>query len=61
LTISKQLAGLIGGSIQVESESALVMIEGNKKLAMSTHVLDVYDHFAWRWTLKGGETDGLIE
>jgi phosphatidylserine/phosphatidylglycerophosphate/cardiolipin synthase-like enzyme len=34
----------------------LVMIQGNKKLAMAyaTHVLDVYDHFAWRWTTKQG-------
>ena len=30
------------------------MIKGNKNLAMAyaTHILDVYDHFAWRWTLK---------
>jgi len=32
----------------------LVIVEGNKKLAMAyaTHVLDVYDHFAWRWTVN---------
>lgn len=27
--------------------------QGNNKLALTyaTHVLDVYDHFAWRWSL----------
>jgi hypothetical protein len=32
------------------------MITGNKKLAMAytTHVLDVYDHFAWRWSVRNG-------
>ena len=31
-----------------------MIIEGNKKLAVAyaTHVLDVYDHFAWRYTVK---------
>jgi hypothetical protein len=33
------------------------MIQGNKKLAMAyaTHVLDVYDHFSWRWSVRNGE------
>jgi hypothetical protein len=33
------------------------MIQGNKKLAMAygTTRLDVYDHFAWRWTLTRGK------
>ena len=31
-----------------------MIIEGNKKLAAAyaTHVLDVYDHFSWRYTVK---------
>lgn len=31
-----------------------MIIEGNKKLAVAyaTHVLDVYDHFAWRYLVK---------
>jgi hypothetical protein len=34
----------------------MVMIQGNKKLAMAyaTHVLDVYDHFSWRWAVRKG-------
>jgi phosphatidylserine/phosphatidylglycerophosphate/cardiolipin synthase-like enzyme len=46
----------LGYQASYNNDENLVMIEGNKKLAMAyaTHVLDVYDHFAWRWALKRG-------
>jgi phosphatidylserine/phosphatidylglycerophosphate/cardiolipin synthase-like enzyme len=48
----------LGYQASYNNDENLVMIEGNKKLAMAyaTHVLDVYDHFSWRWTInQGGE------
>jgi phosphatidylserine/phosphatidylglycerophosphate/cardiolipin synthase-like enzyme len=47
----------LGYQASYNNDENLVMIEGNKKLAAAyaTHVLDVYDHFAWRWTLKNGK------
>ena len=46
----------LGYQASYNNDENLVMIQGNKKLAAAyaTHVLDVYDHFAWRWTLKRG-------
>jgi phosphatidylserine/phosphatidylglycerophosphate/cardiolipin synthase-like enzyme len=46
----------LGYQASYNNDENLVMIRGNKKLAAAyaTHVLDVYDHFAWRWTLKKG-------
>jgi phosphatidylserine/phosphatidylglycerophosphate/cardiolipin synthase-like enzyme len=47
----------LGYQASYNNDENLVMIQGNKKLAMAyaTHVLDVYDHFAWRWTLHQGK------
>jgi phosphatidylserine/phosphatidylglycerophosphate/cardiolipin synthase-like enzyme len=47
----------LGYQASYNNDENMVMIEGNKKLAMAyaTHVLDVYDHFAWRWTLQNGD------
>jgi phosphatidylserine/phosphatidylglycerophosphate/cardiolipin synthase-like enzyme len=47
----------LGYQASYNNDENLVMIEGNKKLAMAyaSHVLDVYDHFAWRWALQQGE------
>jgi phosphatidylserine/phosphatidylglycerophosphate/cardiolipin synthase-like enzyme len=47
----------LGYQASYNNDENLVMIEGSKKLAMAyaTHVLDVYDHFAWRWALKQGK------
>jgi phosphatidylserine/phosphatidylglycerophosphate/cardiolipin synthase-like enzyme len=47
----------LGYQASYNNDENLVMIQGNKKLAMAyaTHVLDVYDHFSWRWTAKHGE------
>ena len=46
----------LGYQASYNNDENLLMIEGNKKLAMAyaTHVLDVYDHFAWRWTVNHG-------
>jgi phosphatidylserine/phosphatidylglycerophosphate/cardiolipin synthase-like enzyme len=46
----------LGYQASYNNDENLLMIEGNKNLAMAyaTHVLDVYDHFAWRWTVNHG-------
>jgi phosphatidylserine/phosphatidylglycerophosphate/cardiolipin synthase-like enzyme len=46
----------LGYQASYNNDENLVMIEGNKRLAMAyaTHVLDVYDHFSWRWTVNQG-------
>jgi phosphatidylserine/phosphatidylglycerophosphate/cardiolipin synthase-like enzyme len=46
----------LGYQASYNNDENMVMIEGNKKLAMAyaTHVLDVYDHFSWRWTINQG-------
>jgi phosphatidylserine/phosphatidylglycerophosphate/cardiolipin synthase-like enzyme len=46
----------LGYQASYNNDENLVLIEGNKKLAMAyaTHVLDVYDHFSWRWTVNQG-------
>lgn len=46
----------LGYQASYNNDENLVMIEGNKKLAMAyaTHVLDVYDHFSWRWAVNQG-------
>ena len=47
----------LGYQASYDNDENLVMIEGNKKLAMAyaTHVLDVYGRFSWRWSVKQGE------
>ncbi len=47
----------LGYQASYNNDENLLMIQGNKNLAMAyaTHVLDVYDHFAWRWTLNQGK------
>lgn len=46
----------LGYQASYNNDENLVFVEGNKKLAeaYATHVLDVYDHFAWRWSLGAG-------
>lgn len=46
----------LGYQASYNNDENLVMIQGNKKLAMAyaTHVLDVYDHFSWRWSVRRG-------
>jgi phosphatidylserine/phosphatidylglycerophosphate/cardiolipin synthase-like enzyme len=48
----------LGYQASYNNDENLLMIKGNKKLAMAyaTHVLDVYDHFSWRWTINHGTT-----
>lgn len=47
----------LGYQASYNNDENLAMIQGNKKLAMAyaTHVLDVYDHFAWRWSIQRGK------
>jgi phosphatidylserine/phosphatidylglycerophosphate/cardiolipin synthase-like enzyme len=44
----------LGHKASYDNDENLVMIEGNKKLAVAyaSHVLDVYDHFSWRVNVK---------
>ena len=44
----------LGHKASFDNDENLVIIEGNKQLTMAyaTHVLDVYDHFAWRYQVK---------
>jgi phosphatidylserine/phosphatidylglycerophosphate/cardiolipin synthase-like enzyme len=44
----------LGYKASYDNDENLVLIQGNKKLAsaFATHVLDVYDHFAWRYLVK---------
>jgi hypothetical protein len=46
----------LGYQASYNNDENLLMFEGNKKLAMAyaTHVLDVYDHFSWRWLVNHG-------
>lgn len=46
----------LGYQASYNNDENMVMIQGNNKLAMAyaTHVLDVYDHFSWRWTVNHG-------
>jgi hypothetical protein len=46
----------LGYQASYNNDENLMIIEGNKKLAMAyaTHVLDVYDHFSWRWMVNQG-------
>ena len=50
----------LGHKASYDNDENLAIIHGNKKLAMAytTHVLDVYDHFSWRYNVKtsGGES-----
>jgi phosphatidylserine/phosphatidylglycerophosphate/cardiolipin synthase-like enzyme len=44
----------LGHKASFDNDENLAIIQGNKKLAVAyaTHVLDVYDHFVWRYTVK---------
>ena len=44
----------LGHKASYDNDENLVIVEGDKKLAVAyaTHVLDVYDHFSWRYTVK---------
>lgn len=46
----------LGYQASYNNDENLLMIKGNKRLAMAyaTHVLDVYDHFSWRWSVERG-------
>jgi phosphatidylserine/phosphatidylglycerophosphate/cardiolipin synthase-like enzyme len=44
----------LGHKASYDNDENLVIVEGNKKLAAAytTHILDVYDHFSWRYQVK---------
>jgi phosphatidylserine/phosphatidylglycerophosphate/cardiolipin synthase-like enzyme len=44
----------LGHKASYDNDENLVIVQGNRKLAVAyaTHILDVYDHFAWRYTVK---------
>ncbi|MGE5195477.1 MAG: phospholipase D-like domain-containing protein, partial [Deltaproteobacteria bacterium] len=44
----------LGHKASFNNDENLVIIEGNRKLAVAyaSHVLDVYDHFSWRYNVK---------
>jgi phosphatidylserine/phosphatidylglycerophosphate/cardiolipin synthase-like enzyme len=56
----------LGHKASFDNDENLVIVEGNKKLAAAyaTHVLDVYDHFSWRYAVKqkgAGKSDYWLE
>ena len=44
----------LGHKASYDNDENLVLIEGNRELAVAyaTHVLDVYDHFSWRYMVN---------
>src|SRR5206468_4471074 len=50
----------LGHKASFDNDENLVIIEGNKEVAVAyaTHVLDVYDHFSWRYLVKQEGTKG---
>ena len=44
----------LGYKASFNNDENLTFIAGNKPLALAyaTHVLDIYDHFAWRYLVK---------
>ncbi len=54
----------LGHKASYNNDENLVIVRGNQKLARAyaTHVLDVYDHFAWRATLadRGERASGTL-
>ena len=44
----------LGYKASYDNDENLVIVQGDKKLAVAyaTHVLDVYDHFSWRYQVK---------
>lgn len=53
----------LGDRASYNNDENLVIVQGNKKLAMAyaTHVLDVYDHFSWRYNVKSAEAKGSYD
>lgn len=50
----------LGHKASFDNDENLVIVHGNRKLAAAytTHVLDVYDHFSWRYLVKTEGTKG---
>jgi phosphatidylserine/phosphatidylglycerophosphate/cardiolipin synthase-like enzyme len=53
----------LGHKASYDNDENLVIIKGNKKLALAytTHILDVYDHFSFRyWFKNNGEASDYV-
>ncbi len=50
----------LGYTASYNNDENLLIIQGNRKLAVAyaTHVLDVYDHFSWRYAVNHGGVKG---
>ena len=44
----------LGHKASYNNDENLIIVKGQRQLAQAyaTHVLDVYDHFSWRWTVQ---------
>ena len=54
----------LGHKASFNNDENLVIVKGERALAAAyaTHVLDIYDHFSWRWSLKkSGNVDALLK
>jgi len=50
----------LGYTASYNNDENLLIVQGNRKLAAAyaTHVLDVYDHFSWRYAVNHGGAKG---
>jgi phosphatidylserine/phosphatidylglycerophosphate/cardiolipin synthase-like enzyme len=56
----------LGHKASFNNDENLVIVKGQRALAQAyaTHVLDIYDHFSWRWnvqTFGQSKTDTLLK
>ena len=47
----------LGHKASFNNDENLVIVKGERYLAeaYTTHVLDIYDHFSWRWLVQQGK------
>ncbi len=50
----------LGYKASFNNDENLVIVKGQRALAeaYTTHVLDIYDHFSWRWLVEQGQGQG---
>jgi phosphatidylserine/phosphatidylglycerophosphate/cardiolipin synthase-like enzyme len=50
----------LGPTASAANDENMMIVEGNTAFAAAymTHVLDVYDHFMWRWMLQEDKAKG---
>ena len=56
----------LGHKASFNNDENLIIVRGQRKLAeaYATHVLDIYDHFSWRWTVQTqgqAKADAMLE